>query len=206
MDYPFFIGKMFDVTPQELCELQQIVDQSDYSPSAYFFNQKHIDTGRIPVETLPRSLLERLQSLGLSTDKIVSSACNIVRPNGVIFDHSDIEGDWPNSYKKSHRHIVHIPVYNAGAAYAHRRSRSENEIRIRMELGAVYLFNNYVPHAVYNIGAPRYNILLDYEDLDWSVKDCLMSHFKVQIPERYQAKRSNLYPVINGEPLRTIQA
>lgn len=205
MDYPFFIGKLFDTTAEELAHLQRTVEQSDYAPSTYFFKQKHIDTGRIPVEQLPVTMLDRLESLGLMRSQLVSSACNIVRPNGVVFDHSDIEGDWPNSYRKAHRHIVHIPVYNAGAAYAHRRSRSEKEIRIRMELGSVYLFNNYAPHAVYNIGAPRYNILLDYEDLDWSVKDRLMAQFKVAVPERYQAKRINLYPVIGGEPLQPIQ-
>ena len=197
MDYPFFIGKITQCSPEELAQLVNAVESTDYAPSTYFFKQKHIDTARIPVEQLPSTLLDRLERRGLLRKQLVSSACNIVRPNGVIFDHSDIEGDWPNSYRKAHRHIIHIAVANAGAAYAHRRSRSEKEQRMRMELGGVYLFNNYAPHAVYNIGAPRYNILLDYEDLDWSVKDRLMAQFKVAVAERYQSKQANLYPVLD---------
>lgn len=194
MDYPFFIGKLTQCTPEELAQMVAAVEATDYAPSTYFFRQKHIDTGRIDLEQIPQTLLDRLETVGLLKSKIVSCACNIVRPSGVIFDHSDIEGDWPYSFRKSHRHIVHIAVINAGAAYGHRRSRGEKELRIRMQLGGVYLFNNYVPHAVYNIGAPRYNILLDYEDLDWSAKDKLMAAFKVPVQERYQAKTDNLYP------------
>lgn len=198
MDYPFFIGKLTQCLPEELAQLVVAVESVSCTPSTYFFRQLHIDTARIPVELLPATLLDRLDRIGLMRKQIVSSACNIVRPSGIVFDHSDIEGDWPNSYRKAHRHIVHIAVANAGAAYAHRRSRSEKEQRMRMELGGVYLFNNYVPHAVYNIGAPRYNILLDYEDLDWSVKDQLMAQFKVAVPERYQAERKNLYPDLDA--------
>lgn len=197
MDYPFFVGKLTHCTPDELRHMVAAVEATDYAPSTYFFRQTHVDTGRLEADQLPASLLDRLESIGLARNKIVSVGCNIVRPSGVIFDHSDIEGDWPYSFRKAHRHIVHISVANAGAAYGHRRSRSEKELRMRMELGGVYLFNNYVAHAVYNIGAPRYNILIDYEDLDWSVKNILMKAFNVPVAERYQAKTVNLYPQLD---------
>lgn len=194
MDYPFFIAKLFECTPEELASLQTIAGV-DHPRSTFFITQKQVCSLHHPVEAMPASLLNRLDLLGFEHKNIRKIGSNVIDPGGRIHDHSDIEADRGVAVNRSQAHTIHIPVFNNVGVYRHRRSRKLPWTSTKLVLGGVYMYNNYVSHEVDCQGATctRTNLLIDYIDEHWVQKYHMLKLLDHGKPgQRYESE--NLYP------------
>lgn len=198
MDYPFFIGRLCVLQSDGFKALQRRLAPLKLSPSTYFISQQDVLTAPVPDTAHPVGLLEHLERFGLLRSKIKTLAVNEIPAGGVIQEHSDIEGRWPFNYRKAHHHIVHIPLSGdfAEVEYTHRRDLALPQSVTTLQGGGVYLYNNYVKHAVFNKGQlPRRNLIIDYEDYDWATKNHMLTLFGSNDPANRYANR-DVYPEI----------
>jgi hypothetical protein len=194
MDYPFFVAHLFTCTQQELEHLKTLVDVP-HPRSTFFLAQKHVASMHHPVESLPGSMLARLETLGFMAKDIRKCGSNTIDPAGFIHDHSDIEAERDVALNRAMAHTIHIPVLNNVAVYRHRRSRGQQWSETRLETGGVYLYNNYVSHDVQCTGHEVYrtNLLIDYVDETWKQKYNVLAQLGFGAPkERYES--ANKYP------------
>lgn len=186
MDYPFFIGKIGTLDTSAFKELRQLALIEDgYLNHHYFRNDEgqQLSNKLLPwtrTEELPVAVRNVLAQAGLDTLSLASASFNRLGGHSEIGEHSDLNSGGELAWHKIHRHIVHIPITNPNARYLHRRSSKSSNSEFRMELGSVYVFNNYVWHTVVNpTEEPRINLLIELEDRRWSVRDQLLERFGI---------------------------
>lgn len=194
MDYPFFIGKIGQCSDDTLLALQSLAENTPYDPHPYFSgNDAPLINGRLAgYDAIPQELTAMLAAVGLTRARYAVSSFNkLSGPR--IGEHSDSQNGGALSFQKIHRHIVHVSV-TGQAIYQHRRSRRDTNSESTMVLGGVYLYNNYVWHGIDNVGQePRINMLIEFSDLRWEVKDQLLGLFGMDDNKlRYEAP--NAYP------------
>lgn len=194
MDYPFFIGKIGQCGAQTLAELQTLAATTPYDPHPYFSgNDAPLVNGRLPgYDAVPVELRDLLAQIGLTRERFAVASFNRLSGSR-IGEHSDSQNGGTLSYHKIHRHIVHVSVLGQ-ALYQHRRSRGEQNSESTMVLGGIYLYNNYVWHGIDNTGnGPRVNMLLEFNDTRWEVKDQLLALFGMD-DNRLRYEAPNKYP------------
>lgn len=194
MDYPFFIAKLFVCSSVELEALQEVVNVP-HPRSTFFLTQKQVGSLHHQVELLPVSVLDKLERFGFERKNIRKIGSNVIDPGGKIHDHSDIEAERDVAVNRSRAHTIHVPVLNNVGIYRHRRSRQQVWSSTALELGGVYVYNNYVSHEVDCSGSfiPRTNLLIDYVDELWTQKYNLLNMLDHKKPsQRYETE--SLYP------------
>lgn len=199
MDYPFFIGKIGQCSAQTLAALQTLAMTTPYDAHPYFTGaDAPLVNGRLAgYDAVPAELRVMLNAIGLTRERFAVASFNKLS-GARIGEHSDSQNGGQLSYQKIHRHIVHVSVLGQ-ATYQHRRSRGEKNSESTMVLGGVYLYNNYAWHGIDNTGSgPRINMLLEFNDMRWEVKDSLLGLFGMD-DNRLRYEAPNKYPErVNG--------
>lgn len=201
MDYPFFIGKIGVLSESTVNQLMDEALRIDgFVVHRYFRHDPDqlLSNKRLPwatVADLPADLRAVLKDAGLDGLALAVASLNRVDAGSHIREHSDLNSGGSLAWRKTHRHIVHVPVLNLEAEYLHRRTTLVKDSVFKMSRGGVYLYNNYVWHTVENRTAePRVNLLLELDDPEWTTRDHVLSQFGIGRGGG-QYETTNYYPV-----------
>lgn len=193
MDYPFYIRRIGSVSNELLANLQQAyTNHKEFALAPGFTPQFGLQQ---PVDfdlgATGTKLLEEL-SQWFEPTTCVQTKYNVMPPGKGLGEHSDLDGYGNNEYTMYScfaHHRVHIPlITNPQVEFWHRRTRKlPSERQPTLEVGGVYLYNDYVLHSVVNKGdATRVHVVLKFADPKHVVKRKLLLQSGVKIGEYYE--------------------
>ena len=99
-----------------------------------------------------------LEPLRIDLNRIIRMQLALMTSGATINKHSD-KGGW---VKRTHR--THVPLFTHDDTYFVAESPRGSSLRIPSKVGAVYEFNNVVPHTVRNYGGDRVHLIIDWAE------------------------------------------
>lgn len=187
MDYPFFCRSIAQL-PDDLM-LRLVAEVTDKSTEVHpsFARAKLVQK---QIEAISDNLIaEVLQSIPyVPAESYVDQSINVIAPNTAVNEHED---GWKPGYAQGvvHTHCVHVPlITNPGALMFHRRDAQAVFQKQHLEYGKVYLYNNYVRHAIVNSGqTTRVHLILYFLDPKWKIKEVLLQALGYRPDQYYEA-------------------
>lgn len=106
---------------------------------------------------------------------------NLLAPQAVIPEHTDMTGPQNVGWRCNRGHKVHFVIDGSGSFSWHRRSKENRPREFNYEPGGIYVYNNYVFHKAWNAGLEdRIHFVLMYADHEWKLKASLYKRLNIK--------------------------
>lgn len=189
MDYAFYLKAIATISPEQLAALQAHVAHLPFAASPYFSLQpddgystvrKVINSDKVTVDPIDPVVEDALKDLPFfKLNKLWYYEFNKLEAHKEFHEHTDVKNKNNNGVHVVKCHCLHIPI-TGDSTYMWRRDRRNEFEEEKMELGKVYVFNNYVPHKITNNGdTSRTNLLIFFKDNMWEAKTEMYQHYGI---------------------------
>lgn len=123
-----------------------------------------------------------LNKTSLSEDKVLGYDYAVIAKDKSFREHTDLCNTHNNGVCVTRFHNLHVALAG-NATYKFRRDVETKPKEFKMDLGGLYLLNNYVFHGVENGPSERVNLIVLISDPDWLYKEAVYKKFN--IPKGY---------------------
>lgn len=181
MDYSFYIQDLGEIDSQLVEDLYQhaLALPRDLKTTAWNpAYHRGVDGVRMPIGQAP-PVIERLLLQPAVSDVFPRESFHLyelskLNADGVVGMHTDQRHLWQGCM---FGHKMHVPL-SGSAIYKFKRSATEEPAEFQMQIGHVYVYNNYVLHGtVCTSAVDRYNLVVNFLDMQWTIKKRIYAKF-----------------------------